>query len=102
MYKLMNSAIYGKTMKKLRNRIDVRLVDNEKDYLRWTSKSSYMWHKIFDDNLVALCKSIVALKLNKPAYIGMYILELSKILMNEFHYDYMTTNQNYFSQTLIG
>ena len=47
-----------------------------------------MWHKIFDNNLVVIRKSKVALKLNKPAYIGMCILELSKILMYEFHYDY--------------
>ena len=46
----------------------------------------------------------VALNLNKPAFIGMYILELSKVLMYEFHYDYikinMATNQNYHLQTL--
>ena len=48
-----------------------------------------MSHKIFDNNLVAKRKSKVSLKLNKPAYIGMCILELSKILMYEFHYDYI-------------
>ena len=47
-----------------------------------------MSHKVLDSNLVATRKSKVALKLNKPAYIGMYILVLSKIfLINEFHYD---------------
>ena len=77
-------------MENLRSRIDVRLENNEKDYLKCSSKPSYMSHKIFDNNLVAICKSKVALKLNKPAYIGMGILELSKILMYEFHYDYIT------------
>ena len=77
-------------MENLRSRIDVRLENNEKDYLKCSSKPSYMSHKIFDNNLVAICKSKVALKLNKPAYIGMCILELSKILMYEFHYDYIT------------
>ena len=43
----------GKTMENLRNRIDVKLVSNEKDYLKWTSKLSYMTHKIFDNDLVA-------------------------------------------------
>ena len=77
-------------MENLRSRIDVRLENNEKDYLKCSSKPSYMSHKIFDNKLVAICKSKVALKLNKPAYIGMCILELSKILMYEFHYDYIT------------
>ena len=48
-----------------------------------------MLHKIFDNNLVALRKSKLALKLNKHAYIGTCILEFSKILMYEFHYDYI-------------
>ena len=50
----MNNAIYGKTVKNLRNRIDVKLVNNEKDYLKYASKPSYMSHKIFDNNLVVI------------------------------------------------
>ena len=46
-----------------------------------------MSHKIFDNNLVTIRKSKLALKLNKPAYIGICILELSKVLIYEFHYD---------------
>ena len=85
----MNNAAYGKTMENLRNRIDIKLVSNEKDYLKWTSKRSYMSHKMFDNDLVATRKNKVTLTLNKPAYIGMCILELSKIFMYEFHYDYI-------------
>ena len=48
-----------------------------------------MSHKIFDNNLFAILKSQLTLKLNKPAYIGMCISELSKVLMYEFHYDYI-------------
>ena len=76
-------------MKNKRNRIDVRLVNNKKDYLKCTSKPSYMSHKIFDNNLVATRKSKNSLKLNKPPYIGMCILELSKVLMYKFHYYYI-------------
>ena len=54
LYKLMNNAIYGKSMENLRNRIDAKLVDNKKDYLKCTSKPSYMSQKIFDYNLVAI------------------------------------------------
>ena len=87
LYKLMNNAVYSKTMENLRNRIDVKLVNNEKYYLKLTSKPNYMSHKIFDNNLVTILKSKVLSKLNKLAYIGMCILELSKGLMYEFHYD---------------
>ena len=63
LYKLMNNAIYGKAMENLRNRIDVKLVNNEKDYLKCTSKPTYMSHKIFDNNLVAIRKDKLALNL---------------------------------------
>ena len=69
-------------MENLRNRIDVKLASNKKDYLK---RSSYMSQKIFDNNLVAIRKNKVTLTLNKPAYVGMCILELSKVLMCKFH-----------------
>ena len=84
----MNHAIYGKSMENLRIRIDVNLVSNEKDYLKCTSKPSYMSYKIFDNNLVGIRKSKVALRLNKPPYLEMFIFEMSKVLMYEFHYNY--------------
>ena len=52
LYKLLNNAVYDKAMENLRNRIDVKLVNNRKGYLKCKSKPSYMWHKIFDNNLV--------------------------------------------------
>ena len=76
-------------MENLRNRIDVKLVKYEKDYLKCISKPSYMLHKMFDNNFVAIHKNKFALKLDKPAYIGMCILELSKVLMYESYYDYI-------------
>ena len=77
-FKLMNNSVFGKTMENLRNRIDVKLINNEKEYLKCTSKPSYMSHKIFDKNSVGIRKNKLELKLNKPAYIGMRVLELSK------------------------
>ena len=77
-YKLMSKAVYGKTMGNLRNRIDVKLVSNKKNYLKWAFKPSYMSYTVFENDLVAIRKSKVTLTLNK---LHMCILELSKLLM---------------------
>ena len=64
-----------------------------------------MSQKIFDYNFVEIHKNKVTLTVNKPTYVGMCILELSKVLMYEFHYDYiknkLATTQGYYSLTLI-
>ena len=59
-----------------------------------------MLHKIFDNNL-AIRKSKLALKLNKPAYIGVCILDLSKVLIYEFHYDYIKDKYDRKSKLLL-
>ena len=51
-----------------------------------------MSQKIFDKTLVAILKREVALKFNKPAYAGICVLELSNLLMYEFHYDYIKSH----------
>ena len=79
----------GKTIENLRHKIDVQLASNKKDYLIRTSKASYMSHKIFHNDFVTIRINKVTLTLNKPAYTGMCILELSKVLMYEFHFDYI-------------
>ena len=71
LYKLVNSAVCGKIMENLRNRIDVKFVSNKKDHVKWTSKPNYISHKILDNDLVEMRKNKVTLTLNKPAYIGM-------------------------------
>ena len=70
----MNKVVHDKTMENLRNKIDVKLVSNQKDYMKWTSKPSYMSQNIFDNDSVAIRKSKVTLTLNKP------VLDLSKVL----------------------
>ena len=87
----MNNAVFGKIMENLRNIIDVRLASIKKGYLKWTSKPSYMLQKIFDKELVATLKSKITLTLNKPAYAGLGILDLSKVVIYKFHYDLMIT-----------
>ena len=76
-------------MEFLRNRIDVRLVSNGKDYSKSTSKPSYIAQKIFDSDFAAIRKSEVTLKLSKLTYVWLCILDLCKILMYESHYDYI-------------
>ena len=55
----MNKAVYGETMENVRNRIDLKIASNKKDYLKWTSKPSYMSRKIFDNDLVGIHKRII-------------------------------------------
>ena len=87
-FKLMNNSVFGKTMENLRKRVDVRLVTNEKKLDKLTAKSTYMSSKIFNENLMAVHK-VKETGLNRPAYVGMYILDLSKTLMYNFHYKYI-------------
>ena len=90
---------YGHTIENLRNSIDAKLVNN--DYLRYTSKPSHTSHKILANNLVVIQKRNASLKINKPEYIGMCILELSKVLMYELHYDYIKTKYGNKSKLLF-
>ena len=69
----MSNAVYGKAMENI-NGINVKLVGNKKDYLKWACKPSYMSHKRFYNDLVVMRKMKVTLRLNKPTYIGMCIL----------------------------
>ena len=97
----MNNAIYGKAMEKLRNRINVKLVNNKKDYLKCTSKPSYMPHKTFDNNLIEIQKNKLALKLNNLADAEICILEMNKVLMLEFHNDYIENKYDIKSKLLL-
>ena len=93
-FKLMNNSVFGKTMENLRKRVDVRLVTNEKKLDKLTSKPTYVSSKIFNENLVAVHKIKETLTLNRPAYVGMCILDLSKTLMYDFHYNYIKKKYN--------
>ena len=73
-------------MKNFRKRIDVKRLSYKKVYLKCTSKPSYMSHKIFDSDLVAIRKNQSYIK---RACIRICFLELSKVLMYEVHYDYI-------------
>ena len=85
----MNNSVFGKTMENLRKRVDVRLVTDEKKLDKLTSKPTYVSSKILNENLMAVHKVKETLTLNRPAYVGMCILDLSKTLMYDFHYNYI-------------
>ena len=88
-FKLMNNSVFGKTMENIRKRVDVRLVTSKEKLLKLASKPTYVSSKIFNENLVAVHKIKETLILNRPAYVGMCILDLSKTLMYDFHYNYI-------------
>ena len=88
-FKLMNNSIFGKTMENLRKRVDIRFVTDIDQFTRLTSKPTFVSSKIFNKNLVAVHKMKETLELNRPAYVGMCILDLSKTLVYNFHYNYI-------------
>ena len=85
----MNNSIFGKTMENLCKRVDVRLVTNEKKLDKLTSKPTFISSKIFNENLMVVHKVKETLTLNRSAYVGMCILDLSKMLMYDFCYNYI-------------
>ena len=86
-FKLMNNSVFGKTMENIRNRVNVHLVNSRKSLKRYSAKPNF--HPIFDENLVAENMKKTELVFNKPVYIRMSILDISKTLMNDFHYNYI-------------
>ena len=88
-YKLMNNSVFGKTMENVRNRVNVKLVTNEKTLGKLAKKPNFKSANIFSENLIAVHMEKTKVKLNKPIQVGMSILDLSKTLMYRFHYDYV-------------
>ena len=82
----MITSVYGKTIENLWKRI--RLVNNENDFLKYTSRSTHITHKIFDRDYAAVHEVKPVLTLNKPIYVGFTALELTKWLMYNFHYNF--------------
>ena len=74
-FKLMINSVYGKTMENLRKRINVRTVSNKKDFLKYTSRPTYIAHKIFGEDYAAIHEIKPVLMLNKPIYVGFAVLD---------------------------
>ena len=88
-YKLMNNAVFGKTMENLRKRVDIKLVNNKCRAEKLIARPTYHANRRFNDDLVGIHLLKTKLKLNRPVYVGLSILDISKILMYEFHYKYI-------------
>ena len=88
-YKLMNNSVFGKTMENIRNRVDVKLVNTEEKLRKLVAKPNFRSRKIFSENLVSVHMKKTSLTMNKPVYLGMCILDLSKTIIYEFYYNYL-------------
>ena len=88
-YKLMNNSVFGKTMENIRNRVNVQLVTSREKFKKLVAKPNFRSRKIFNENLVSVHMKKTSLTMNKPVYLGMCILDLSKIIMFDFHYNYI-------------
>ena len=85
----MNNSVFGIALGNIRNRVDIRLISTDKVAQKLAAKLNYDCCTIFDGNLVAVHKKKTNLYFNKPVYLGMSILNLSKSLRYDFHYNYI-------------
>ena len=88
-FKLMNNSVFGKTMENVRNHRDIKLVTSEKRRKRLVSEPNYHSCKNFSGHLMAIEMKKTRVKMTKPLYLGMSMLDISKIFIYKFLYDYI-------------
>ena len=88
-FKLMNNAVFGKTMENVRNHRNIRVVTTDKKRSIPASEPSYHSTKYISKDLLIMEMKKVEVKMNKPMYLGQAILDISKTLMYKFWYDYI-------------
>ena len=88
-FKLMNNSVFGKTMENIRNRVNIKLVNDRDKAKKLTAKPNFKHLNIFCEELIAVHMKKTSLIFNKPVYLGMCILDLSKTIMYDFHYNYI-------------
>ena len=87
--KLMNNAVFGKTMENIRKHRDIKLVTTDKKRSKLVSEPNYHTMNYISKDLSIIEMNKTKVKMNKPIYLGLSILDNSKIIMYEFWYDYM-------------
>lgn len=97
----MNNSVFGKTMKNLTKRVDVRLITDEKQAIKLASKPTFVSSKIFNENLIAIHKIKETVLLNRPANAGMCILDISKISIIIISNRKMAIKRDCFSLTQV-
>ena len=90
--KLMINSVYEKTMEILQKRINVRLINNAEDFLKYANKPTYITHKIFGKDYAVIHEIKPVLILNKPIHVGFTVLDLSKQKIYDFHYNFIKKN----------
>ena len=88
-FKLMNNSVFGKTMENIRKHRNTGLLTTEEKYLCTVMKPNFKSGVLFGENLIGCEMGKIKVAMNKLVYLGQAILDLSKIVMYEFHYDYM-------------
>ena len=88
-FKLTNNSVFGKTMKNIRKHKDIKLVTNRESYLKTVMKPNFKSGICFSENVMGCEIGKIEVVMNKPAYLGQAILDLSKLVIYEFHYDYI-------------
>ena len=93
-FKLMNNSVFGKTMENIRKHRDIKLVTTDKKRSKLVSEPNYHTINLISEDLSMIEMKKTKVKMNKPIYLGLSILEISKILMYEFWYDYIKPKYN--------
>ena len=88
-FKLMNNSVFGKTIENIRKRQNIQLIDDRDKALKLSSLPTFERATIFGENLIAVHMKKTDIYFNKPIYVGQAILDLSKTLMFDFHYNYI-------------
>ena len=94
LFKLMNNAVFGKTMENIRRHRDIKLVTADKKRNKLVSEPNHHTINYISEDLSIIEMNKTKVKMNKPIYLGLSILDISKILMYEFWYDYMKPKYN--------
>ena len=98
-FKLMNNSVYGKCLENKRNHMNLKLVNDRTKLLKLVQKPNFKTSIIINENLVAVCMNKTNIVLDRPLYVGMCVLDISKTHMYDFHYNKMV---NFYGRNRIG